>query len=79
MTAQTLPEIAVRREVIALASGQRFRAFDPLMQAGTFPRPDTSWPRLWKLSTLERHDPALANRCRLIADFLNTLSPPKAA
>jgi len=72
--------VLIRREIIALARGTTDQALQRDMKLNRFPRPDTRVPsaanttaRAWAIDTLHRFDPALAERCRSIADFLENL------
>ena len=74
----------IRRELITLARGVNDPSLQRDLRLGRFPKADAVVPaahthaRAWTFATLHRHDPALAERCRAIANFLESI-PPLAA
>ena len=78
-------DLAVRREIIAVSRDCTYQTLAREMQVGKFPHPDTRVKRrkgavfVWKLSTLQRHDPALAERCLALIRFVNLQQQPPEA
>lgn len=77
-------ELFIRKEIIAVARNCTPQTINRDMQIGKFPRPDTRIKfahgelHAWKFSTLQRHNPALADRCLALIRFTR-LFPPIAA
>ncbi len=71
--------VSVRKEVLAVALDCGVQKLDRALRAGQFPEADARDPSTtkpadaWTLEALRQHDPALAERCRAIADFLENL------
>ena len=71
--------VSVRKEVLAVALDCGVQKLDRALRAGQFPEADARDPSTtkpadaWTFATLHRHDPALAERCRAIQDFLENL------
>ncbi len=74
-------ELFIRKEIIAVARDCTAQTINRDMLIGKFPRPDTrkKLPHgelyAWKFSTLQRHNPALAERCLALVRFTQLMPP----
>lgn len=79
MPADISPDLLVRVEVIAAAQGKGINTIRRAWLSGRFPVADQQeriGPRsagLWRVSTIRRHDPALAARCLAVAQALESV------
>ena len=72
-------QVLIRREIVNVARGSNDPTLQRDLRLGRFPKADAIVPAsnthagAWTLEALRQHDPALAERCRAIQDFLENL------